>query len=274
VAAGRNNPIKLLTYFRKSAIICSVVGKGTSNKVKGEGMDRRVKVILSAACITLFTLGSVSADLSVTVDPAPGYSGWIGYMNVSEIPQNGGAYVFGSGWGTADLKAVFTGPVLTLSENNVGDPNPFWYTPSGGPGAIGNKMMDASMYVEIGSLPGQTLTFDGTVLANSLLGQTDALGNGWTSVAFIKDFAPDYSSFVSTTVSLASLGNFSISLATVNDPARHVQYGFETIGPDVWATDAGLFGDIQITAIPEPSSIVLVMTGLMGFVAFAWKRRS
>src|SRR5204863_7842719 len=111
------------------------------------------------------------------------------------------------------------------------EPNDYCYIGGGGPGAIGSKIMDANMYVEIGSLPGQTLTFNGTVLANTLVGSTDPLGNGWTSVAFIKDFAPDYSSFNQQTVALTP-GAFSISLATVNDPARHVQYGFETIGPD------------------------------------------
>ena len=57
---------------------------------------------------------------------------WQGFMNVFEIPQNGGGYVFGSGWGTADLRASFAaGPSapLTLACNTIGDANPFWYTP-------------------------------------------------------------------------------------------------------------------------------------------------
>ncbi len=181
---------------------------------------------------------------------------WNGFMNVFNKPQDGGAYQFGSGWGTADLVAVFGGSGLTLSPNSIGDPNAYWYTPSGGPGSVGNKTMDASMYVEpSGSLPGQNVTFSGTVLSNTLVSasNTNAIGNGWTSVAFIKDFAPDFSSFNSVTVPLA-VGNFSISLVTVNDPARHVQYGFETIGPDVWATDVANFGKVVIrTALTSPN---------------------
>lgn len=199
------------------------------------------------------------ADTMVTVNPgAP----WLGFMNVFELPSNGGGFVFGSGWGTADLTAVFSGPVLTLGPNTVNDPNPFWYTPQGQPGATGNKIMDANMYIEpAGSLPGQTVTFSGTVLSNTLVGQTDANGNGWSSVAFIKDFAPDYSSFNTVTVPLTP-GPFSISLATVNDPARHVQYGFETIGPNVWHTDVGQYGNIRV--IPEPGSLLLLgFAGLM-----------
>ena len=89
--------------------------------------------------------GATARAVTISVDPS---APWLGFMNVFEIPQNGGAYVFGQGWGTADLTAVFSGPVLTLGPNTIGDPNAFWYTPSGGPGAIGNKTMDASMYVE------------------------------------------------------------------------------------------------------------------------------
>jgi hypothetical protein len=202
-------------------------------------------------------LVSPAAAQTVTVDPG---AAWLGFMNVFETPQNGGAYVFGSSWGTADLCAVFTGPVLTLSPNTVGDPNAFWYTPGGGPGATGNKIMDANMYVETtGVYPGQTLTFTGNVLASTLLSSQNAQGNGWTSVAFIKDFAPDYSSSIAVTAPLVN-GVFSISLATVNDPARHVQYGFETIGPDVWITDVGPYGSVQVT-VPEPCSLGLLALG-------------
>jgi hypothetical protein len=214
-----------------------------------------ISVVALPTIFVLMFLAQVEA-ITVTVDPS---ASWLGFMNVFEIPQNGGGFVFGQGWGTPDLCATFSGPVLTLSPNTIGDPNPFWYSPSGGPGSVGNKTMDANMYVEqTGPLAGQTVTFTGKVLANTLVGHTNQLGNGWTSVAFIKDFAPDFSSFVMVTAPLVN-GIFSISLATVNDPARHVQYGFETIGPDVWITDVGPYGSIQIT--PEPCSLAVLTIG-------------
>ena len=192
-------------------------------------------------------LGVTMSANAVTVSVDPGAT-WLGYMNVFNLPSAGGAYQFGSGWGTADLNASFSGAVLTLTPNTIGDPNPYWYSPAGGPGAVGQKDMHASMYVEsTGPLAGQSLTFTGNVLANSFVAP-------YTTVAFIKDFAPDYSSFNYFISAPLAPGVFSINLATVNDPARHVQYGFETVGPNVWVTDVAQYGSIQITAVPEPAS--------------------
>jgi hypothetical protein len=209
----------------------------------------------SFAVWALVGVGVNTNAATVGVDPG---AAWVGYMNVFEIPQNGGGYLWGSGWGTADLTATWSGSVLSLGPNSINDPASYWYTPAGGPGSVGNKTMDANMYVETtGLYSGEMVTFTGTVLSSTLLGQTDANGNGWTSVAFIKDFAPDYSSFNLSTVALVN-GTFNVSLATVADPTRHVQWGFETIGPDVWITDVGNFGSIQVTAVPEPSSLALL----------------
>ena len=146
-------------------------------------------------------------------------------------------------WGVPDLTATFSGAVLTLGPNSVNDPNPFWYTPSGGPGATGNKICDANIYQEqTDTFAGQQVIFTGTVLANTL-------ANGYTSMAFIKDFSPDYSSFRTATVPLTP-GVFSVSLAAGPQAGRHVQFGFETIGPDVWITDRAPVGTVQVTTGP------------------------
>lgn len=224
---------------------------------------RRI-VAVAMGCAMLFC-AVANADTMVTVDPG---AGWIGFMNVSNLPSDGGAYQFGQSWGTADLAATFSGPVLTLAPNSIGDPASYWYLPSGGPGSTGNKTMDANMYVEqpAGTYAGQTLTFKGNVLSNSLV-------SPYTSVAFIKDFAPNYSSNVSVTIPLGP-GPFSISLATVNDPGRHVQYGFETIGPDVWITDVGPKGNVQITAVAVPEPTTLMLAGIAALSLIVARRRN
>jgi hypothetical protein len=228
---------------------------------------RKLHIGLVAAGVILASIQS-QAQTSFTVDPS---ASWLGFMNVSDLGQH---YQFGSGWGTSDLVATFSGPVLTLAPNTIGDPNPYWYIGGGAPGATGNKIMDASMYVETtGTLNGQNVTFAGNVISATLAAVNPYNGVPWTSVAFIKDFAPDYSSFNTITAPVTSTGIFSISLNAVNDPARHVQYGFETIGSDVWATDPLLasFGNIQIAPVPEPSTIALMGLGSLALVALRRK---
>lgn len=221
-------------------------------------MNRSLK-----SCFAALLLASAltnSKAVTYTVDPG---AAWLGFMNVFELPSNGGGYVFSSSWGTADLRAVFAGPTLTLSPNSVNDPSTFWYVGGGGPGAPGNKTMDASFYQEFtGSLAGQTVTFTGNVLGNSLT-------SAHSSVAFIKDFAPDYSSSVTTTV-LLTPGVFSLSYNAINDPNRHIQFGFETIGVNVWSTDVGPFGQVDITAVPEPTTTALFIGGISALVL--WRR--
>ena len=232
-------------------------------------MKSTFKIFAVSSCSLLAALVSANAAV-VTVDPL---GAWQGFMNVFETPQHGGAYQFGSGWGTADLTATFSGSVLRLGPNTINDPSSYWYSPAGGPGAVGNKSMDANMYIETtGLYTGQTLSFTGNVLSNTLFGHVNQIGNGWTSVAFIKDFAPDYSSSVTVTAPLVN-GVFSISLPTVNDPARHIQYGFETIGPDVWLTDVDPYGSIQITQVPEPSTVALAGLALLGLMGGRRVRR-
>jgi hypothetical protein len=202
-----------------------------------------MKPIIKTLALCALLASAATADVTVTVKAS---SPWLGFMNVFELPSNGGGYVFGQPWGTADLRAVFSGSTLTLSPNTINDPNAFWYTPSGGPGAAGNKIMDASLYIQPpdGTYSGQTMTFTGNVSANTLTG-------AHTTVAFIKDFAPDYSSFVSSVVALEP-GPFEISLALNSDPLRHVQYGFQTIGVNVWATDVAPFGSVKVDVINIP----------------------
>jgi len=195
-----------------------------------------VTTALAAAFLVLAPAASL-ADVTETVSPATLTNG---YMNVFELPANGGGFVFGSPWAPVDLTATWSGSNVTLGPNSVNDPAPFWYIGGGAPGNPGNKIMEANLYAEpAGSLPGQLLTFTGNVLSNTLT-------SSHTVIAFVKDFAPDFSSFNAATVALPASGPFFVTLATVNDPARHVQWGFQMTGPNVWITDLAPFGSVTI----------------------------
>lgn len=121
--------------------------------------------------------------------------------------------------------------------------------------APGNKIMEANLYQEVsdGSLSGTTVTFSGYVLSNTFTDAHDAR-------IFIRDFAPDYSSSVDVYID-ATVGYFSFSLNTIADPARHVQWGFQVKGVNVWITDIAPFGSVTYSSIPAPASMALLTLG-------------
>lgn len=198
-----------------------------------------MRTLAIVAIIALLIPVSGIAQTTVTVDPAKIVNG---FMNVSNLPapDGDGVFQFASGWGLADLTAVYSGSILTLGPNTIGDPDPYWYIGGGGPGAPGNKIMEANCYAEeTGPLAGQNVVFTGTIVSNTLTSAHEAF-------AFIRDFAPDFSSLVETKIPLTGVGDFTLSLATINDPGRHVQYGFQMVGVNVWVTDVAPFGTIAI----------------------------
>jgi hypothetical protein len=120
-------------------------------------MQRRLTTF---ATVLMFgaLVSPAAADLTVGVGLSGDVTGtdgigWRGFMNVLELPANGGGFVFGSPWGVGDLVAEFDDPnaKLTLSPNTINDPDPFWYQGGGGPGAPGNKVMDANLFPRVRS---------------------------------------------------------------------------------------------------------------------------
>jgi hypothetical protein len=242
----------------------------TAMKISGKRLrfEKLLASLFSLACLASVFAPAISADITVGVDPT---KTWNGYMNVFDLNRSGsltspGGFVFGSPWGFNDLAFQFSGSDLKLGVNSIGDPNPFWYTPSGGPGSLGNKWMDANGYVQVddGSLSGINLTFSGTVLSNTFTANH-------TARVFIRDFAADYSSVQESSAILTN-GAFSVSLATIADATRHVQYGFNVQGENVWITDIAPFGNVRIQAVPEPSSMLALSA--FGVLAVASRRRT
>ncbi|CAN0562614.1 unnamed protein product, partial [Laminaria digitata] len=183
-----------------------------------------MKTTAAAICAAAFMSSVATAGLptvNVAIDDSS--AAWLGFMNVYELPANGGGFVFGDGWGVADLTASFDdgAGTLTMGPNTVGDPDPFWYIGGGGPGAMGNKIMEANLYQQVdGALAGTNVNFSGNILSNTF---TDA----HQARVFIRDFAADFSSSVDVFADVDAAGNFSISLDTIDDASRHVQWGVQ-----------------------------------------------
>ncbi|TWT78894.1 hypothetical protein CA13_02910 [Planctomycetes bacterium CA13] len=217
---------------------------------------RRVSIAACAIMVSLLSFTTAKAAVTVTVDPG---AAWQGFMNVSELDNTP---VFSSGWGVPDLNATFNVDTLVLSPNTIGDPDPFWYIGGGAPGNPGNKIMDANLFVQVDdTFAGETVTFEGVVEANTFTTAHQAS-------IFIRDFAPDFSSFTDTTIPL-TLGAFSIDLAADPGVGRHVQYGFNVVGENVWVTDTAPFGSATISvpsAVPEPGSLGFLALAAVGLV--------
>jgi hypothetical protein len=216
------------------------------------------------AAILLAATPVVNAQQTYTVDPT---QNWIGYMNVFELPQNGGGYDFGSPWAPAALDASFSGPTLTLTPNsNIDQTDPidsyWWQAPNDGT-TPGNHIMAASMYVEQGNYSGGVVDFTGNVLQNTLV-------SPYTSVAFIDDFTPSYSLVNTITAPLVN-GVFNISL-NIN-PGDVLQYGFITTGPNARVAALPGLGDVEVAGVPEPSSIALIGAGAAGLLGLRRSRK-
>jgi len=194
-----------------------------------------------SGCSALIAQNNISVSAS---------DNWIGYMNVFELPANGGGYVFGSAWGVPDLKTVIDSAANTITlkpnYNTYADnpTDPFWVDTVTN---TGKKFMEASTFVEPGATFNQNnLTFSGTVLSNNL-------DTSYTASFFIKalDPANGYSDALggSKVVALPSSGNFTVS-ATSTELATGliIQYGFVVKGRNGNPADEQALGSIVVSA--------------------------
>jgi len=205
-----------------------------------------------------FTASMTFAQNTVTADAE---AALVGFANVFETPANGGAFVFGQGWGVPDLQTVIdTGAgTITLQPNfNTYDVNdPFWTDATT---LEGNKVFEANTFVEDNALAGQELTFNGGVEAYTL-------DPAYVAVAFIKVFNADFSVLKIETQPLVAGENFSVVYTNVEPEDTVVQYGWQVVGINANPADESALGSIvvkdnvlsvgdnntiEVTAFPNP----------------------
>jgi len=222
------------------------------------------KTTALAFCAVIGATASLQAQ-TVTVDPT---TLTLGYMNWT--PAAGDAVGYGgsgsSSWGPSALQANFSGSTLTIAPNinTYAAGNDYWVNADGS----GANIMDASVYNETsGTYVNTTLTFTFDVLANTLAA-------GYTSQAFIKDFTSSYSSFTSSTTALTP-GVDTVSLAVSANAGDHIQYGFETFGPDANPSTVATLGSVLVNPVPvpEPSTLAFAGTGLTAALTMIRRRK-
>lgn len=198
---------------------------------------------------------------TVTVDPS---TLTLGFMNWSPMPGDAAGYggYGNSPWGLSDLQASFSGTTLTLNPNiNTYAPGVNYWVNADGSGA---NDMDANIYNETtGVYVDTTLTFKFDVLS-------DTFASPYSSVGFIKDFSPNYSSFTEQTVALTP-GIDSVSLLTSANAGDHIQYGFETDGPDTNPSSLAALESAVITPASAPDAgstagLFGLALGLLGLI--------
>lgn len=222
------------------------------------------KISALAFCAVITTASSLQAQ-TVTVDPS---TLTFGYMNWTPVAGDANGYG-GSGsssWGVPALQANFSGSTLTIAPNvnTYAAGNVYWVNADGS----GANNMDASVYSETsGQYVGTTLTFTFDVQANTLAAP-------YSSVAFIKDFTSNYSSSTSATTALTP-GIDTVSLAVSANASDHIQYGFETIGPDANPATVSSLGTVIVgpAPVPEPSTLAFAGAGLSAALAMIRRRK-
>jgi len=250
-------------------------------------MNKSLLTMLAAVfTAAAFTLNTASAQLTVDVDPS---KTWNGYMNVfANANGSQGGYLFGSGWGLADLSSVFAPSnapgTLTLAPNfnaytdSLSGSNAdraYWTDSTNGgatPGPLGNKWMEANTYVESSALAlaGNNLTFQGNLDSFNLLSPN------YTAVAFIKALDPNngYATVINQLSVLSAAGPFSVSADLRTASTNYIiQYGFTVSGINANPTDAVTFGTAVVQTVPEPSTYALLALGAAGLGAHLVRRR-
>lgn len=175
--------------------------------------------------------------VSVTADST---SELVAYANWFEL--DGTTYVDGSVWALEDLKTVVNTENNTLilhpNFSAYGDgTDPYWAD-----GENGAKVFEGNTYVEDNTLIGQTVTFTGNAISNTL-------ADGYDGIAFIKVLSADYQLLEFLSAPLIGGEDFSLTSETASIAGAAIfQYGYSVTGVNANPTQETELGNAVVTS--------------------------
>ena len=232
-------------------------------------MEKRVKQLLSLACVGVFTLAMATTSRAELLTD-PGTEQELTAPNPNPTGQAGWANFGGTSFLTTGLAHSGTNVILT-------------------PGGAGGYSVPGT-YQDFAATAGQTFVLSGWVYTPNVL---PAAGNDFAilQLSFYTGAPPsNYAGGTALSVYGVNVGEpaggggiplpqgvwtyASVTGTALNAGLNHVNsVGAYILDINADANATFYFDDMSLTVIPEPSSIMLALTGLCGLVVFARKRR-
>jgi len=235
-------------------------------------MEKRVKVLISLASAVAFTLAMSTTSRGQNLLTDPGAEMEISAPNPNPTGVPGWASFGGAGFLTTGAAHSGTNVIVT-------------------PGGTGGYSVPGA-YQVFAATAGQPFTLSGWVYTPNLL-VSNSNDFAILQLSFFSGAPPNnYAGAPGLNVVGVNVGTpigptdatvplpqgvwtyVSVTASGVNAGLNHVNsVGAYVLGINADANATFYFDDLTLTTVPEPSSLVLVLSGLVGLVTFGWKKR-